>query len=93
MILACAPEGYAAACAAVRDHDARGWLARIGTRTLVVVGTQDPATTPADGRALAEGIAGARTLELPVAHLSALEAGPALGERIAAFLAGEGAHG
>jgi 3-oxoadipate enol-lactonase len=90
MILSCSPEGYAAACAAVRDHDARAWLDRIGARTLVVWGAEDPATTPADGRFLAEHIRGAQTLELPSAHLSALEAGPALGERIASFLVGEG---
>ncbi len=90
MILSCSPEGYAGACAAVRDHDARGWLDRIGARTLVVWGAEDQATPPADGRFLAEHIRGSQTLELTSAHLSALEAGPALGERIASFLAGEG---
>lgn len=93
MILGCSPEGYAAACAAVAGHDARAWLGRITAPTLVVAGSEDPATTPADGRFLAGGIAGARYLELPVAHLSALEAGPALGERIGSFLAGEVFHG
>jgi 3-oxoadipate enol-lactonase len=88
MILASSPEGYVAACAAVRDHDARECLGRIAAPTLVVAGSQDPATTPADGRALAEAIPGARYLELPAAHLSALEVGPTLGERIASFLAG-----
>jgi 3-oxoadipate enol-lactonase len=92
MILACSPEGYAAACAAVRDHHAHAWLGRITARTLVVVGAEDPATPPADGRFLAEHIPGARYVELPVAHLSALEAGPTLGERIASFLAGDVQH-
>lgn len=93
MILSCSPEGYAAACAAVRDHDARAWLGRITAPTLVVAGSEDPATTPADGCFLAGAILGARYLELPVAHLSALEAGPALGQQMAGFLAGEVSHG
>ncbi len=87
MLLSCSPEGYAGACAAVRDHDARGWLDRIAAPTLVVSGAEDPATPPAEGRLLAERVAGARYLELPVAHLSALEDGPGLGDRIASFLA------
>ena len=90
MLLSCSPLGYAAACAAVRDHDARPWLDGIRAPTLVVAGAEDLATTPADGRFLAEHIPGARYLELPAAHLSALEAGPALGEQLASFLAREG---
>lgn len=88
MILSVSPEGYAAACAAVRDHDAREWLARVAVPALVVAGSDDPVTPPADGRLLARGIPGARYVELPAAHLSALEAGPALAERIVSFLAG-----
>jgi 3-oxoadipate enol-lactonase len=89
MILSTSPEGYAAACAAVRDADLRGALPRVTAPTLVVAGTSDTATPPSQGRALAEGISGARYHELPVAHLSALEAGPALARRIVSFLAGE----
>jgi 3-oxoadipate enol-lactonase len=88
MILGTSRQGYAAACAAVRDADLRGALPRVTAPTLVVVGTQDAATPPAAGRALAAGIAGARCLELPTAHLSALEAGPALAGAILSFLAG-----
>jgi len=86
MLLGTAAAGYAAACAAVRDFDLRGALARIATPALVVAGTADPAI-PADATAaLADAIPGARYLELPVAHLSALEAGPALATRLLAFL-------
>ncbi len=88
MILGTSAEGYAASCAAVRDHDARAWLARIAVPTLVVSGREDAVTPPADGRLLAGAIAGARYVELPVAHLSALEDGQALGAEIASFLAG-----
>jgi 3-oxoadipate enol-lactonase len=90
MILSTSVEGYAAASAAVRDADLRAALPRVTAPTLVVSGSADVATPPADGRILAAGIAGARYHELPVAHLSALEAGPALAGRIASFLAGEG---
>ncbi len=88
MILGTSAEGYAAACAAVRDHDARAWLPQVTAPTLVVAGREDAVTPPADGRFLAQAIPGARYFELPVAHLSALEAGPALGAEIASFLAG-----
>jgi 3-oxoadipate enol-lactonase len=88
MILSVSPEGYAGACAAVRDHDARAWLSRVAAPTLVVAGREDAATTPADGRFLAEAIPGARYAELAAAHLSALEAGAALASEIASFLAG-----
>jgi 3-oxoadipate enol-lactonase len=67
------PEGYAACCAAVRDFDIREQLSRIRTPTLVVSGTHDAATTPADGQYLATHIAGARYVELNGAHLSNIE--------------------
>lgn len=88
MLLSTSAEGYAAACAAVRDHDARAWLSRVTVPALVVSGTHDPVTPPADGHFLAASIPGARYLELPAAHLSALEAGPALGAEIVSFVAG-----
>jgi 3-oxoadipate enol-lactonase len=66
-------QGYVAACAAVRDADFRDDIARIATPTLVIAGTHDPATTPADGRFLAERIPGARYVELDASHISNLE--------------------
>jgi 3-oxoadipate enol-lactonase len=68
------PEGYAANCAAIRDFDARESIAVIHTPTLVISGTHDAATTPADGRYLADHIPGARYVELNAAHLSNIEA-------------------
>jgi 3-oxoadipate enol-lactonase len=67
------PDGYIANCAAVRDFDARETVAGIHIPTLVISGTHDAATTPADGRYLAEHIAGARYAELNAAHLSNIE--------------------
>ncbi len=69
-----APEGYIGGCAAVRDMDLREAIARITRPTLVIAGTHDLATPPADGRFIAEHIPGARYVELPAAHLSNIEA-------------------
>ena len=74
MLLATAPEGYVASCEAIRDMDQRESIANIRAPTLVVVGTEDPATPPAHGRAIAEKIGGAKVVELPAAHLSNVEA-------------------
>ncbi|MCJ2061585.1 3-oxoadipate enol-lactonase [Methylobacterium sp. J-088] len=73
MLAATAPEGYAAACLAVRDADFRGALPRITAPTLVIAGTHDLATPPAEGRFLADHIPGAQYRELSGAHLTNLE--------------------
>ncbi|HKW31992.1 MAG TPA: 3-oxoadipate enol-lactonase [Candidatus Acidoferrum sp.] len=70
---ATSPEGYAACCAGLRDFDFREKLGNIRTPTLVISGTHDPATTPADGQFLAKHIPGARYAELNGAHLSNIE--------------------
>lgn len=68
------PQGYVATCAAIRDEDLREAIAGIHTRTLVISGEHDVATTPADGRFITEKVPGARYLELNAAHLSNIEA-------------------
>jgi 3-oxoadipate enol-lactonase len=78
--------GYVACCAAVRDMDQRDEVARIAAPTLVIVGTHDAATPPADGRFLAERIPGARWFDLEAAHLSNIEAAPAFDAALASFL-------
>jgi 3-oxoadipate enol-lactonase len=78
--------GYVACCAAIRDMDQRDELAAIAAPTLVIVGTQDGATPPADGRLLAERIPGARLAELDASHLSNIEAAPAFNAALASFL-------
>lgn len=67
------PEGYAACSAAVRDFDFLEDLRKIRTPTLVISGTHDAATTPADGKFLANHIGGANFVELNGAHLSNIE--------------------
>ncbi len=74
MLLHSPPEGYAATCAAIRDEDLREAVSRVNLPTLVISGTRDVATTPADGRFIAERVPGAQYLELNAAHLSNIEA-------------------
>lgn len=74
MLRATPPEGYTAACAAIRDMDQRDQLATIAARTLVIAGASDLATPAVDGKLVADRIAGARFVELAAAHLSNIEA-------------------
>lgn len=82
--------GYAANCAAVRDADLRASASFVRVPTLVVSGTHDPATTPADGRFLAQQIPGARYAELSAAHISNIEAQAAFNQEILSFLLAKG---
>ncbi len=86
MLEAANPEGYAACCAAVRDFDFREQLGKIRTPALVISGTHDPATTPADGHFLADHIPGARYVELNAAHLSNVEDADRFTREVSTFL-------
>jgi 3-oxoadipate enol-lactonase len=86
ILQATSPEGYAACCAGLRDFDFREQLNKIRTPTLVISGTHDPATTPADGQFLANQIAGASYLELNGAHLSNIEDADRFTREVVTFL-------
>ena len=86
MLLATDPQGYVAACAAVRDMDQRGGLGRIRCPTLVVAGRHDLATPPDQSRLIAESVEGARLVELDAAHLSNIEAESAFTAAVLDFL-------
>ncbi|WP_153076776.1 3-oxoadipate enol-lactonase [Paraburkholderia bonniea] len=79
-------EGYAANCAALNAADLRADTARITAPVLVLAGTHDLATTPAQGRDLALRIADARYVELDAAHLSNLEQAPLFTRTVLNFL-------
>jgi 3-oxoadipate enol-lactonase len=81
-------EGYAAACAAIRDMDQRHALHRIHVPTLVIAGSDDRVTTPEDARFTAEHIRDARYVELAASHLSNIQAAPAFTQALMQFLAG-----
>jgi 3-oxoadipate enol-lactonase len=80
------PEGYVAACAAVRDMDLRNILENIHLPALVLTGTHDPAATPAASQALAKSIPHALYRELPASHLSNIEARDEFNRRVLEFL-------
>ena len=81
-------DAYVACCIAIRDSDEREDLGRIQAPTLVVAGRHDPATPPADLRAIARAIRGCRYVELEASHLSNVEAAAAFTAELQAFLAG-----
>jgi 3-oxoadipate enol-lactonase len=66
--------GYAASCRAIARMDLRGDLARIAAPTLVISGSDDPATPLEHQRLIAAAISGARhEIVGPAAHLAAVE--------------------
>ncbi|WP_038820889.1 alpha/beta fold hydrolase, partial [Pseudomonas syringae] len=67
----------------------REQIASITLPVLVVCGTEDAVTTPADGRFMIERIQGAQMIELHAAHLSSVEAGEAFSAAVLAFLTAE----
>jgi 3-oxoadipate enol-lactonase len=81
------PEGYVANCAAVRDVDLRQNLQNVKAPALVLAGTHDPATLPADGQFLAKHIPGASYVEVNAAHLSNIEAQDDFNSQVVKFLA------
>jgi 3-oxoadipate enol-lactonase len=60
MLSAVPAAGYAACCAAIRDMDQSERLARIAAPTLVIAGSDDPATPPGHAELIAAAIPGAR---------------------------------
>ena len=82
-------EGVIAGLAALRDRpDRRGELAAITCPTLVVVGTDDAVTPPAEAEAMATAISNAVLVEIPAAgHLANLEAPLPFAQAVSGFLA------
>ncbi|WP_105970053.1 bifunctional 3-oxoadipate enol-lactonase/4-carboxymuconolactone decarboxylase PcaDC [Streptomyces geranii] len=68
------PGCYIAACESLASFDVRGELARVGVPTLVLVGSDDQVTGPAEARTLVAGIPDARLAVVPGAsHLVPVE--------------------
>ncbi len=88
-VLANTPEGgYIACCEAIRDMDLRAILSRIQAPTLVIAGSLDAASPPADGRFLATSIAGASYIELDAAHMTNIEVAEDFTNAVVTFLTG-----
>ncbi len=88
MVESTSTEGFVACCEALREADFREGVKAIRTPTLVISGTHDSGTTPADGKFMAKQIAGARYVELDAAHLSNIEQRESFTEELSKFLAG-----
>ena len=88
MVLGTPPNGYAGACAAIRDMDQRPSARAIRMPTLVIVGADDPATTVKDGEFLRDNIPGAKLESLPTSHISALEQPDAVSKLLLSFFRG-----
>ncbi len=70
-LAAAADEGYAGCCEAIAAMDLRPVLGSITAPTLVIAGTEDPATPPWHGAAIASAVPGARLRVLRAAsHLA-----------------------
>ena len=86
MLVRTPAEGYIGCCLALRDADLRDDEARIKCPTLVVVGDQDVATSPAVARELSNAIGGARLEVLAqAAHIPTVEQPAALNRLLGEF--------
>lgn len=82
------PDGYIGCAMAIRDADLRADATRIAAPTLVVVGDQDLATTPAQMKELADAVPGARfAIVEGAAHIPCVEQPAVLARLIGDFLA------
>ena len=89
MLRATDPEGYAGCCEALADFDVRSELGRISVPTLVVAGSEDPATPVQTMHELADGISAATFVEVPgAAHLVNVEGADVVTGALAGHLAG-----
>jgi 3-oxoadipate enol-lactonase len=86
MVASCSPVGYSGACAALRDTDLREAIRRIDVPTLVVSGTADPVTPPADGVETCARIPGARLVTFDAAHLPNVERADGFSAAVVEFL-------
>lgn len=86
MIKSTSSDGYAGACAAVRDFNFCDEVGTIQAPTLVIAGTLDQSVPPADARKLAQNIKGARYAELKAAHISNMEAADKFTAEVTSFL-------
>lgn len=87
-VRAASPVGYAGCCAAIRDMDQREAIRSITNPVLVLIGAEDPATSPEMGEIMVRNIPGAQKAVVPAAHISNCEVPEAYNAAVGAFLAG-----
>jgi 3-oxoadipate enol-lactonase len=87
MILNTPAQGYAACCAAIRDMDLREAITSIRVPTQIIMGADDPATTPAKGEEIQARIPGSKLEVMPdAAHLLNIEQDVAFDASLRSFL-------
>jgi 3-oxoadipate enol-lactonase len=86
MLLATDPAGYIGCCAAIRDMDMRRLAQLIAIPTLLIGGSQDPATPVEDSAYLLRQLKSADLVTLSGAHLSNVECPTAFAEACLEFL-------
>jgi len=83
-------EGYAGCCEALAEWDATSHLGRIRAPTLVISAAEDTVSPPENGRAMADGIAGARVVVLEdCAHLASAGQPAAFTQAVLEHLTGD----
>ena len=80
-----APQGYANACAVLRDADLRPLLAQVTQPVLVVSGQTDPLVPPQVGESMAQALPKGRHISLPAGHFPPLEAAPEFAQALLQF--------
>lgn len=80
------PRGYAACAAAIAVMDLREDIRSITVPTLLIAGSEDPATPPARADELRAAIPGSRLETLSAAHLSNIEQAEGFNALLTAFL-------
>ena len=85
--LSISPQGYAGCCTAISSVDMIGRLAGLRQPALVINGSLDAATPPAEhGDRIAAALPDARTTVLPAGHISAVEQPQAFAAAVRSFL-------
>jgi 3-oxoadipate enol-lactonase len=70
MMVSIDPTGYVGCCAAIRDMDQRWAIADIKLPSLIIAGSGDKATPPADSEFMKSRIAGSELVVLDAGHIS-----------------------
>jgi 3-oxoadipate enol-lactonase len=87
-----ATEEYLAGCEAIRDAEFSALAEQITPPTLIIVGSQDLATTLADAEFLNQRILNSQLLVLPCGHLACVELPEAFTDAVTRFLAQSSFH-
>ena len=93
MILTTPVDGFIGCCRAIQEMDQRNDLGEVDLPVLVIAGAEDPGTTPAMNKAIADAIPGAGYVELAgAAHFCNVQAADAFNVALTTFLAAQKAR-